>query len=371
MTPLADLNAIERQEFYSLGFEPRIKHDWEGWGGAHTLAGGFQIYGMESPRQEREGQSRDARTGVLQKDIDRSVFYWSAFAENKFAFGNLSVTPGVRMERIQQEVQRKPVNGSLATEVDKTDYQPLFGLGVAWDLPKDQQVYANVSQSYRATIFSETIVATPGLTATNADPCLGWSYELGLRGRPLPWLTYDTSVFLIDLDNRFGVVHDQLTSVGRSINYGWDAALQLDLVGVAGEMAGEDWVTRYGSLNLYGSLTLLEAQLHGGPSDGGTPQYAPDHMLRAGLVYGFKKWKLSFLGTFMGAHNARDDADPRFQVPAYMTWDLTAELPVGQNVSLMAGINNLFDEEYHARVRSDGIDPAYGRNLYFGASLQF
>ncbi len=371
VAPLADRNAIERQEFYSLGFEPRFKHDWDGLGGSHTLAGGFQVYGMESPRQEREGQKKDARTGILQRDIDRSVFYWSAFAENKFTWGNLSVTPGFRMERIQQEVQRKSVNGSLATEVDKTDYQPLFGLGVAYDLPRENQVYANVSQSYRATIFTESIVASPGLTATNSDPCLGWNYELGFRGRPTPWLTYDTSVFLIDLDNRFGVAHDQLTSVGRSINYGWDAALQLDLIGLAAESAGEDWGSRFGSLNLYSSLTLLEARLYGGPNNGGSPQYAPAHMLRTGLVYGFKKWKVSFLGTFMGAHSARDDADPRFRIPAYQTWDLTAELPVGDHVTLMAGINNLFDEEYHARVRADGIDPAYGRNLYLGASLQF
>jgi outer membrane receptor protein involved in Fe transport len=94
-------------------------------------------------------------------------------------------------------------------------------------------------------------------------------------------------------------------------------------------------------------------------------------MLRTGLVYGFKKWKVAFLGTFVGEQNARDDGDPRFRVPAYQTWDLTAELPVTDHVTVMAGINNLFDEEYHARVRADGIDPAYGRNVYFGASLQF
>jgi Fe(3+) dicitrate transport protein len=371
VAPLGSKNAIERQEFYSLGFEPRLRHNWDWAGGTHTLAGGIQLYGMSSPRQEREGHRADARTGVLKVDIDRTVLYGAAFAENKFTFGNLSVTPGVRFEAIDQELERNSVGGSVSSGVDKRDYQPLFGLGVAYDLPKEQQFYANVSQSYRATIFSESIVAAPGLTATNADPGLGWNYEVGFRGRPWSWMTYDTSVFLIDLDNRFGVANDRLTSVGRSINYGWDAALQVDVIGVAGQAMGEDWVSRYGSLNLYGSLTLLEARLYGGPNNGGTPQYAPARMLRTGLVYGFRKLKVSFLGTFMGEHNARDDANPNFAVPAYQTWDLTAEIPVSEQLTIMAGINNLFDEEYYARVRADGIDPAYGRNVYVGASLQF
>jgi outer membrane receptor protein involved in Fe transport len=41
------------------------------------------------------------------------------------------------------------------------------------------------------------------------------------------------------------------------------------------------------------------------------------------------------------------------------------------DISLIAGINNLFDEDYYARIRGDGIDPAYGRNYYIGASFGF
>ena len=41
------------------------------------------------------------------------------------------------------------------------------------------------------------------------------------------------------------------------------------------------------------------------------------------------------------------------------------------HLSLLAGINNLFDEDYYARIRGDGIDPAYGRNFYAGLALAF
>jgi Fe(3+) dicitrate transport protein len=55
-----------------------------------------------------------------------------------------------------------------------------------------------------------------------------------------------------------------------------------------------------------------------------------------------------------------------------MVWDLTAELNLHQDkVSLLAGINNLLGEDYYSRIRSNGIDPAYGRNYYFGVAVKF
>jgi outer membrane receptor protein involved in Fe transport len=41
------------------------------------------------------------------------------------------------------------------------------------------------------------------------------------------------------------------------------------------------------------------------------------------------------------------------------------------NVSVIGGINNLFDNRYYARIRSDGIDPAAPRNWYVGVQVEF
>jgi Fe(3+) dicitrate transport protein len=389
-------NKIEDQRFYSFGFEPRIRHDWEGLGGTHTLTAGFQIYQLHSPREDREGQTPTALSGILNnsksfnaQDTDRNVAYLSAFAENKFSWGDLSITPGIRFERIRQSVDSKTWKrsdetsltgaGALSTDsVTKTDHQPLLGLGIAYELPRQQQIYANISQSYRPTIFSQSIVAAPGTTTTDASPCIGWSYEIGSRGRPLPWLTYDTSLFVVDLDNRFGLIGGVLGSVGRTINYGWDASTQVDLIGIAGQLKGRDLNATFGNLNLYTSVTLLEAEIYGGISpvtkrsnDGVTPMYAPNYMVRTGLIYGIQKTKLSFLGTMVGKHKASDDNDSKFAIPSYITWDLTAEIPVTKRVSVMAGVNNVFDKQYYSRITSAGIDPSYGRNVYAGFSLQF
>jgi Fe(3+) dicitrate transport protein len=370
-------NTIERQEFYSFGVEPRLRHDWEAFGGHHTLATGMQFYWMDSPRQDKLGANPAAVDGRVTSDVQRDLFYYSFFAENKFNFGPLTITPGFRLESIHQDIDSKTLSAATglvtaARQVEKDDVQPLFGLGISYELPQETELYANVSQSYRPTVFTESIVAAPGLVATDTEPGLGWSYELGYRGTPRPWLLFDTSLFLIDLDNRFGVTGGMLRSVGRSINYGWDGALQVDLIGAWDACHGTSYGDRFGALNLYANATLLEAELHGGPNDGGVPQYAPDYIIRTGLIYRFKdRVKVSFLGTFVDDHKAVDDDRYQFQIPGYMTWDLTAEVKVTENFSVMAGINNVFNEDYFARVRADGIDPAYGRNVYVGGELRF
>jgi outer membrane receptor protein involved in Fe transport len=59
-------------------------------------------------------------------------------------------------------------------------------------------------------------------------------------------------------------------------------------------------------------------------------------------------------------------------VPAHMVWDLTGEAKIYKDVlSVNAGINNIFNEDYYSRVTDAGIDPAWGRNYYIGFSLKF
>lgn len=375
VTPLSTESNIEQQQFKSFGIEPRIRHDWQALGGDHTLAAGMQFYWLDSPRLDKRGFTPSASDGVITGDSQRDVFYYSFFAENKFTWGNFTITPGFRLESIQQDVDSKTFStaGVLTSSAQKSkhDVQPLFGLGISYDMPAETQLYANVSQSYRSTIFSESIIATPGTSTTDAAPGLGWNYEVGYRGTPRPWFTFDTSLFLIDLDNRFAVSKGILGSAGRSINYGWDGSLQIDVVGAYDAAHGTKFMSQIGSLSVYANATLLESELHGGPNNGSTPQYAPDYLVRSGLIYGFKGVKVSFLGTLVSDQKAQDSNDPRFNIPSYMTWDLTAEVPVTKHFTLMAGLNNIFNEDYYSRVTTSGIDPAYGRNFYVGGSFQF
>ena len=79
---------------------------------------------------------------------------------------------------------------------------------------------------------------------------------------------------------------------------------------------------------------------------------------------------MSLSSTFVDDHFADDSNLANRTVPSYKVWDLTGEVALWKDyLTLVGGINNLFDERYYARIRSDGIDPAYERNIYAGVKV--
>ncbi len=118
---------------------------------------------------------------------------------------------------------------------------------------------------------------------------------------------------------------------------------------------------RFGSLSLYANATFLDAEFVSGPLEGKTPRFAPDHLVRGGVIYRLRdRCKIALLGTFVGDSFADDANTQERFIPAYTVWDLTAEVKIYKEISLNAGINNLFDEDYYSRIANTGIDPGPG-----------
>jgi len=369
--PNGTTSTIENQNFKTLGLDSRYRLNW-GTESQHTFSTGFQIYHVDSPRIDSRGTTPGASSGQVRSDSDRKVSYLPVFMENKFTFGKFSITPGLRLENIHQEVTEN-VNLDKATlaSKDETSHILLGGLGLEYATDERSAVYGNVSQGYRPQIFTQAVPLGNG-QVVNADLEEGKSieYEIGYRTRPQDWLTLDASVFLLSFKDQIGSVTTagitNFQNVGDAIHQGIDLSATTDLLEL---FTGADTC---GALNWYVNATFLNAEFTSGPSDGKTPQYAPDHIIRTGLNYNYhEKLKISFGGTFLGSHYGDDNNTANFAIPAYMVWDLTAEYKVHENIRLLAGINNLFDESYFSRVTAGGIDPANGRNCYLGVSFEF
>ncbi len=400
--PTANSTTIELQEFYTQGIDVRLLHNYELWGGSHTIAGGVQGYHTFSPRQDSRGQTKNARSGPARSESDREVWYLPVFLETRFHWGALSITPGVRFENIWQSVKEnknvaKSEAGTPLADEDDQEFVPLFGLGISYEVAKKIEFYANASESYRPEIFTQAVpTGGTAIVPKNLSPSYAWQYDIGFRGNPAPWITWDTSVFLLDFSDQIAVValpggFSTVANGGKSRTRGLEAALQVDVIGLLDALrlppgsgpAGADskavaptsrsLVERFGSLSLYGNMTLLNAEFTSGPLTGKTPRYAPNYAVRAGLIYRWQdRFKLAFLGTFVGPTFGDDAETPQRAIPSYVVWDLTAEAKIYKDfVSVQAGINNVFNENYYARVRDDGIDPAYRRNFYGGFALKF
>jgi Fe(3+) dicitrate transport protein len=383
---------FELQEFRTIGFEPRIRQDW---GDDEVFTIGTMYYHTDSPR-------RDTRDSVLLPDslgsatpgqprvfTDREVDYFPIFAENLFRFGRWSITPGVRLENIWQDLRElqnetKRVAGAPLAIESEADFEPLFGLGIAYDIwdknilrGDELRAYFNISQAYRPKIFTQAISTAVGQTVAG-DLAPGESYQadVGLRGRPIDWITFDTSLFYLELNDQIGTVTtgpgmSEIRNVGDAVHQGAELFVEADLWRWDEVRAGRYRNDGYGAVTLFHSAMWLDAEFVAGPNTGRTPQYAPDYSGRGGIAYTTAMARLMLGGTWIDSHFAADNNPADRFVPAYTVWDLTGQIYITPRLSVTGGINNLFNEKYFARIRNDGIDPAADRNYYLGARLDY
>ncbi len=375
-TPTGTTMSIEEQDFYTFGVEPRVRYTYDAFGQeGHTLTVGLLGYFSDSPREDQRGTWLGADSGGLRNASKRNMQYLSLFAEQLFRFGPLSVTPGIRLEHIWQHLKEE-VNASKTTvplaTVHEFDFVPLVGLGAAYDLSPSVRGYANLSQSYRPKIFTQAVPTGAG-TIVNDDleEGKGWLMDVGLRGRHADAVSWDVSYFVMRFDDQIGTSGSTVENVGDALHQGVEAAVEADFVGLYDAGRGTAYRDQAGSLGPYVSLMLLDAKFLEGPQDGKTPQYAPQYILRFGARYALRdRVKVALGSTFVDDHFADDSNLANRTVPSYKVWDLSGEVRVWKDyLTLFGGINNLFDERYYARIRSDGIDPAYERNIYGGVRV--
>lgn len=406
-------NSIQLREAWTEGFELRLRHDYALAGDTSTFAGGFFLYHALQDRTDERGATPDASSGMLRNLNTGETWDEAFFAENRFHFGRLSITPGMRLEFLQQSLD-EDFNIAKATAnppvplASKSDdfFVPLLSLGVSYVLIEGQQpvtttakeaksttttmvagglprleFYATAAQAYRPVTYGE-LVPTGANGVVNGDLKEGNSlqFELGMRGKPLPYLTFDFGGFYFTFDDQVGEITTPnpnpppatlLTTqnVGDARYVGFEAAAEVDILAMINGGAESP----YGQLNLYGNITLLDAEFTGGPNEGLTPAYAPDYQFKVGGIYRWQdRVKLGLIGTIVDDHFANAGNTYQSFVPAYTVWDLTAEVNFCHGrVGVFAGINNVFDEDFWAEVRDEGILPAYGRNYYAGVSLKF
>lgn len=371
-------NTIERQQFNNYGTEARFRRDW-GERQQHILSAGAQLYRGTSPRTDSRGTTPDATVGAVQTKSLRRLFYAPVYVENLFRLGSLSLTPGFRLESARQDVRElanvaKAAAGTpLGTRKDSPTV-PLFGLAAAWALPAQGQFYANLSQSFRPMVFTQA-VPNGATNVVNGDlaEARALQAEIGYRAQPAPGLMVDASVFHLEFDNQIGNLalpggRSTVANLGRAVHRGVEFSAHYDLLHRLRPAR-----TGAAALNLYANALLLDAEFKEGATAGRTPQFAPRHLVRTGLVYlRGATLKIAFTGTFSAQAFGDDTNSAQRFIPAYAVWDLTTEWRIPRSpVRIISGLNNVLDRDYYNRVRSDGIDPAPRRNFYIGAALEF
>lgn len=408
--PTDNVSDYRLEQFNVFGFQPRLRHDYRIFDGeaVQTLSVGMLYYLNMGDRKDTRGPVESPnRVSVEPRTLaDRDTHYLSFFGENRFQVGDLSVVPGIRLESIWQSVHENFNAGKLEDGVpfgdkEANDFVPLLGLGTAYEFTPRSQVYGNISQAYRPLLFQETVSPGPAdIVSGDIGPGRSYQGEVGFRTNPAPYFTMDTSLFYLEFNDQVGQIGPVIQNVGDSRHRGWEFATEMDLIGLANAWDGYD-MPAPNAVGVFFNTMLLNARFFEGPVAGKSPQYAPEYIMRTGFTYTYRdisdyfngnqgrnngygnngyyrngtyygrdRFRIWFTGTFVGRHFGDDGNSPDFFIPSYKVWDLTFDYKLYRNtVTLFGGIYNIFDEQYFARVRADGIEPLDFRNYQGGIRI--
>ena len=361
-------NTIVNQTYYGYNAEARYLKNYKIGSSDNTFTAGILNYNILSPFTQETGAKSDSNSGALTRRLERETHTNSIFVENRFSFGNFMVTPGVRLESIQQKIdERKNVTTTVKRQENDTENVPLLGLGVAYHVNDESQIYANFSEAYKPVTWNESVPTGDNITtiSEDIDASKTINYELGYRGQT-DKLNWDASAFFIRYENAFGQVGTNFENTGAGEHKGFDLATETKL--------SEFFTTLkpMGNFNFYANLAYLEARFTRGSLEDKTPQYAPKTITRAGIIHSQEdKYKVALMGVMVDRHFGDDGNTRNFKIPSYAVWDLTGDYNLDKRWIISAGINNLFDKQYYSRVRADGINWALGRNYYAGATYKF
>lgn len=388
--------------FENIGNETRLLHRYETGGFKNALAIGARLYrGYTTARQGEAGNGSGPDFQYLNPDnVEKSDFRfpnynYAVFAENIFWISpNFSLTPGVRFENIQTFAdgyyQQRVYDfaGNLISESRETEELSrkrsfvLFGLGASWKTSRNLELYANVSQNYRAINFTDLRIDNPnGRVDPNIRDERGYTADLGLRTRRNTWWYADVTAFYLGYNDRIGQLlkSDQpplyndyrlRTNIADARNVGVEAFAEANLWHL---WAPKDSLRR---LTVFVNASVIDAR-YINTDDASIRnrrvELVPPMTFRTGISWAKGRFRSSFNWAYTAEHftdatNARRTSSAvNGIIPAYMV----ADFSMGWSwrwLVLEASCNNLFDARYFTR-RADaypgpGIIPADGRGWF-------
>ena len=393
-TSLGSYNPRQVDRDYYNGFttEARLLHIYKIGKVNSVVSGGLRYFHeLTKRRQKGVGTTGSDFDLALTKDYAIDLRFttdnYAVFAENIFQLTpKFSVTPGVRYEMINSEL-----NGVISNRTAKVSHLgkrnfPLFGAGLQYDLTSNSQLVGNISQAYRPYLYANV---TPADRLDKIDPDLkdskGYDIDFGYRGRIRNVFQFDVDAFYLFYGNKIGLVTETnddgssnllTTNVGNSVAKGVEAFAELSLLKLI-DPAGSP-----ADVRIFSSVAFNEAKYTTGVINksgtnvdvsGNYVENTPRWMVKSGLELRYKTISTSFQyaftsKTFNDAFNTVSSSNGVIGlIPAYHVWDWNCSWQFSKQFHVSGSINNLANEKYFNRritmYPGPGILPADGRTF--------
>ncbi len=371
------------RDYLQLGLEPRLHLDHGvALGGQAVLEAGARAHLERQDRLQKNGDKPTARDGVLVEDNARDNEAYSGFLREQLRFGRLTLTPGLRFERIRY-ARRNDLNGARGRTAI-SEWIP--GLGAAFSPSADTTLFAGVHRGFAPPATSDVIDDAGGVV--DLAPERSWEFELGFRGLLRPGLRLDATLFRMDYQNQVipasvaGGVGATLTNAGETLHQGLEAGLRLD-AGTLFRSAHDPYLraawTWLPSARFTGERRSAVPGFAGVSVSGNRLPYAPEELLTVSAGYRYRSRLDAFVELVHVSQQFADDLNTRAGTPdgqrgliaAYTVWNATLNLALPRlRSALFVTGKNLLDRGYVVD-RSRGLLPGNPRLVQAGLSTSF
>jgi len=400
-TAIGSYNPRQVDRDYYTGFttEARLLHYYK-LGKINSVLSGGVRYFTELTKRKQKG------TGTTGSDFDLSLVKpygtdlhltthnYAVFAENIFQLAQkFSVTPGIRYELINTELDGVINNAATPVTYAGNRNFPLFGTGLQYKLSSSTQLYGNISQAYRPYLYANV---TPADRVDKIDPSLkdskGYDIDLGYRGHYKNILQFDVNAFYLFYGNRVGLVSQTetdgssfllTTNIGNSVAKGVEAFAEISLVKLFNQKNTTSDIKIFNSLAYdnarYTSGIINKAGINTSVK-GRYVENAPEWTNKCGIEVSYKNFSSAFQYSFTtksyndAFNTATSTNGVTGMIPSWHVFDWSCDWHFAKQYHLSAGINNLTNEKYFNRritfYPGPGILPADGRTFYISFGLK-
>jgi len=375
------------RRYTTWGVEPHLRARHQLLGVQSDADIGFRVHFEHQDRRQENGERPTSRTGTIVESNVRKNQAYAGFLQNRFSFGKLTVTPGVRVERILYERRNNLANGGAGVtgETDLTQVVP--GIGAAYTLLNDITVFGGVHRGF-APPRTEDVIDNATGGSIDLDAELSWNYEAGVRGRVHPSASLEAAFFVMDYENQVvpaslaGGVGATLTNGGQTLHRGLELAGRFDL-GTALRTGHNVYVrtaytylptarfegTRFSSVTGFGTTSVSGNRL----------PYAPEHLMTTTIGYMHPRGFDIQLESVHVSDQFGDDLNTvqpspdgqRGLIPAYTAWNAAVNYRVESlRSTFFVTVKNLSDRTYIVD-RARGILPSSPRLVQAGLTVEF
>ncbi|QER38521.1 TonB-dependent receptor [Acinetobacter suaedae] len=312
------------------------------------------------------------RTGTIAKDTKDSAKSVALYAQNRLDITDqLSVTPGLRVERYEQQREDKQKSESVKTS--NTEVMP--GLGFTFQLVPAVQLYGSVYKAFSPALNGDSL---SGMKDQKLDAETAVSWEFGLRGQQ-DIFKYELTAFRMDFDNQIIPANSnsdfQTTNGGKTFNQGLEGAISVELENGFDMFANVTWVAdaefKGDRFNKNGTLKS---------KDGDRVPYTPEWVANLGFGYTYAGLRTQLSANYTGSQFT-DDLNTKpitentsgfftGKINGYTTVDFTSRYTLNDQVEFYGAVKNLEDKRYIASLRQ-GIYVGPERSFEAGVRYRF